>query len=391
MTTGRKALFAAATFAGAAALSFIFFKSSASTGDMTGAIELDPDGHSVTIAVRYSDCGMDAPMEFLLVGPESGHEYEALFVSEAAPRDIVEAFEKAGFPAGIPIDAKSGRVWPVGASVRIEPSLADLLADTRGESFPPVVFTGGARSGNDRFPVAETNSPNAVFALYNLPQSILQFDDSLDQSATYGRFKPKIELEDGQRMRLKFTLEDASYSRRASLDFKPGNAVEVLGKLKSQMQEGRTLDTTCSFSPEMTIEEAAAAAAAAAVLDSPSVKMNGAAEGEFYFRAFLPLEKWRDRRERLMQPPEVHWRGITDVAIVEIEEDWSDPASLEPRLIPKETKYGDYAEAAKKLAALAVRTSTIILYAPRGTQLAPLYDFKKATGLEGVNWYIFTE
>ena len=92
-----------------------------------------------------------------------------------------------------------------------------------------------------------------------------------------------------------------------------------------------------------------------------------------------------------MQPPEVHWRGITDVAIVEIEEDWSDPASLEPRLIPKETKYGDYAEAAKKLAALAVRTSTIILYAPRGTQLAPLYDFKKATGLKGVNWYIFTE
>ena len=56
-------------------------------------VSADPGKHSVTITAVSTDCGLDAPLEFLFVGPDSDRAYEALFVTEASVAEIADAFK----------------------------------------------------------------------------------------------------------------------------------------------------------------------------------------------------------------------------------------------------------------------------------------------------------
>ena len=57
--------------------------------------------NSVTISVLSTDCGLDAPLEFLVVGPGSDNDYEAMFTTEDSVADIDAAFRKPS-GAGLP-------------------------------------------------------------------------------------------------------------------------------------------------------------------------------------------------------------------------------------------------------------------------------------------------
>ena len=354
------------------------------------AVSWDAQKHSVSFAAAYTGCGMDTPLEFLIAAKGSEKDYESLFLSDANAGEIAAAFEKAGIKPGSPLDVAQCRVWPAGPSVAIDPPLEKLLAETSGAGFPEIIYTGGKRDAAGA-PLAGAEQPFAVFCLYNMSQSLLQFDDSLDQSATYGRFRPGVKMKAGEKVLFTFALADAELCRKTTVDIEPGRAGDAIRRLRELAKDGKELDVLCGFSPEMTVKEAAETAAALAMLDSVQVKFNGTKEGQFYFRAYMPLEKWRDRKERLAQPPEVRFGEGGRIKVVEITEDWSDPDTLAPRLGEVAREYASVDEAAKAAVALAERTSTLLVFAPAGMKLARLYEFKRAAGDKVKSWYVFRE
>lgn len=325
----------------------------------------------------------ETAIEFLFAGPESDRDYESMFLTEESPAKIVRKFEKAGFPAGSPVDNPSCRFWPAGAELEIEPSLDGFVKDSSGAPLPKAIYTGGSRDSAGGL-VAETNMPSAVFALYSLAQSPVQFDGALDQSPTYGRFRAAKTLPKGEKV--KFTVKwTGAKEKPFAAEFKPGNAADVLRAMRAASEEGE-LDVLVSFSGDMAVKEAADVAQTLAKLDSAKVKINGYRKGEFFYRAFLPLESWRDRKERLAQPYEVRLGGERPV-LSTIEEDWSgaDENTLEPRLAIRENVgFAEVAEADD-------RVDTCFVYAPADTRLAEVYAVRGLLPARIVNWYVYID
>jgi hypothetical protein len=352
-------------------------------------VSFDAARHAVTFTATETDCGLDAQVEFLFVGPDSDRDYESVFVTDARVSEIAEAFDKAGIPRGKPIDQASARVWPVGETLSIEPPLSELVKDSAADGVRSVVYPGGTR-GEKGFPEADTNMPSAVFALYNCPQSLLQIDDNLGQSETYGRFTPAKKPVKGRRRVFTVSWNGTNSFETVAVKLSPGALADAMRLLKERSKLS-PIDVMTDFSVEMTVKEAGECASALAMVDSRRVKFNSFAPGQFYFRAFLPLEKWRERSGRLAQPPEVHLGRDGIVRVHEIKEDWSDEKSIDPKLVVKTTEFADLSKAGAEVSRLADRTSTVLLFAPQDMRLAKLFDFKSKVSKNATIWYVFGE
>lgn len=352
-------------------------------------ISVDTTARSVTFTATSTDCGLDSQLEFLFVGPDSDHGYEAMFVTDARVAEFAKAFEAIGLPLGAPVDESGCAFWPVGDSLVLEPSFDKLVRETRRESVPAVIYTGGTRDAKG-VPEAETNMPSAVFALYNCPQSLLQLNDTLDQSATYGRFQPAEKIPQGERRTFTLTWKGTGDYERVELKLSPDTMSESFRTLKEKSEKS-PLVVKAEFDPKMTLASAQAAANALALLDSVRIKVNGYEKGQFFFRAFLPLEKWRDRKERLAQPPEVRFQADGSFVVTGIEEDWSDDDSLDPKLIVTDYPCATLQEAAVKASGLVGKTGTVLVFASKETRLERLYEFRANASPDIRSWYIFTE
>ena len=172
--------------------------------------------NSVSITVTSVDPGLDCPLEFFVVGPGSDNDYESLFVAEDSVADIDAAFRKAGMPLGSPIAHKECRFWPIGTKVKIEPDLWTLVRDSRDEQKRSPVWTGGTREA-DGSAAAATNMPLSVFAFYNCAQSLILFDDALEQSIVYGRFLPAVKIPKGEKRTIKFSWTPGETNSSSSL------------------------------------------------------------------------------------------------------------------------------------------------------------------------------
>ena len=323
------------------ALSFLF---------AAAAVVADPATHSVTFTAHSPDPGIDTPLEFLFVGPKSDRDYESMFVTDAEVADIVRGFAEAGIPVGRPVDADACRFWPIGSALKFEPDIWTFIRDVRNERKRAPVYTGGVvRSGAVE---ADTNMPCAVFSLYNLSQSLIQFDDTLDQSVVYGRFVPAVKIPKGEKRTFKVTWTGGD--------------------------NGGKHEHTPDFRPDMTVAEARKLAQALAELDGPDTKINGFKPGQFFYRAFIPMEKWRDRKERLTQPLEVYL-GATN-RIVVVDEDWT-VEGLDPKLTPREISLAD----ARRLE----KVTTCLVFAPKETKLESVYAIARELPETIRNWYVY--
>ncbi len=361
----------------------------AEPADAIPGVTYDAEKHSVTFTAVSTDCGIDAQLEFLFVGPGSDHDYEAMFVTEAEVADIAKAFDLAGIPRGRDINAFDCRFWPVGSVLTLEPGITNFVRETREGLLPEILFTGGARDLSD-VPVAHTNSPESVFAFYNLAQSLIQFNDFLDQSAAYGRFMPAVKIPKGEKRTFTLTWTGKPAYETVTLALAPGNMAEALKGLQEKAEKSE-LDVCVDFSPDLTLKEAAADALALSMIDSVRVKLNGTKEGQFFYHAFLPLEAWREPTGRLAQPPEIHLKGDGTVEVVETIEDWSDDDSLDAKLTRKVHACASDAEAGRIASPIADKTLTVFIFAPPETKLGRLYELKKHVTGTVPNWYLFSE
>ena len=339
----------------------------------------DPSAKCVRLTAVSVDPGVDQELEFFLLGAGSDHEYETMFTTEANVGEIAAAFEKAGFPKGEPV--KFCSFYPVGPRVKIEPPVSDFVADLRFTNMPDVVFTGGTRHA-DGSPVAATNMPLSVFAFYNLPQSLFQFDDSLDQSPTYGRFKAKRKIKKGEKVEFKFTLVPDSTDERYSAKFASRDAAAATFKEMEARSKVKPLSIVPDFSPDLALADAIAIAKALRAVDSPRVKVNGHLSEQFFFSAFMPLEAWKDRKMRLAQPVELRLGDVPENdKVTLIDADWSDTSSTEPKLTEKTYGINDKFK--------LDRQDTCLVYANGAVKLGRLYELKKKLPKQIVNWYIY--
>lgn len=343
---------------------------------VAASLNVDVASHSVTFTAKATGVEENVPLEFFFVGPTSDRDYEALFVTTDDLKELLSACERAGFPMGKPVDSKACSFWPVGVCVTIEPDIWAFVRETRNLPHLPIVWTGGMR-GADGQPEAATNMPSAFFSLYTCGQSPLLFDDALDQSVTYGRFLPVRQMEKGKEYTFTLSWDGTKHPATRRVVFAPGTLKETLEGLRTAESGADILPV---FDPNLTVREAQGVASALSVLDSRGLKVNGFDDGQFFYRGFLPLEKWRNRAERLSQPLEVRL-GETNVYTV-VEEDWT-VEGIDPKLTPKTVELSELATCFKGDACL--------FYAPAEMKVQKVFDCMRDLPRTIHTWYVFCE
>lgn len=337
----------------------------------------DKATHSVTFTARATDIDVGTTVEFLFVGPDSDRAYEALFVTDASVQDIAKAFDEAGIPRGKAISPAACRFWPVGNVLKFDPDIAQYMDDREGGLNQAIVYTGGLRDVSD-IPIANTNMPKAVFALYGLDQSLILLDNTLDQSAAYGLFTCRKKLTAGERHTFKVSWDGVKHIESRTLLLKPGRVRDAVASLKGAT---RPLEVQPNFSPELTVAEARSAAKALSVVNSPSVRISGFSDGQIYYQGFLPDEQWRDRQKRITQPLEVRL-DATNAVLTVIEEDWSVEGD-DPKLTPRTFPLAD--------GPFEFKGDTCLFFVPASERLGRIYSLMRKFPRNIRNWYVFID
>ncbi len=365
----------------------------------------DKAARSVRFLVEATGIGADETVEFFAIGPLSDRAYESMFVTVASPAAIASALEAVGVPRGIPADPLMARFWPQGEklTLKIQPwggdakqrpagGLTAFLKDVRPEEGEilkdPIAYAGGSRAADGAL-VAATNIPCAVFALYNHAPSLLQLDGMMDQSGSYGRFVTLAKYREGALFEVTATWDGQRKVKDVELKLSADNAGEAMKMLKADAEKF-DVHARLAFDSTVTLERAIAMSRAFALLDGQGVKMSGRGEGQFFFRAFLPEEKWRDRATRIFQPFEVHVAADGSKSFVFVEEDWSGEG-LDPVLKPKTTPFKDWNELPGLIAKTGEQGSKItvlFVYAPKNARVVDLAPVVKATSPRIFTYYV---
>lgn len=319
-----------------------------------------------------------APVEFIFAGRNTDRDYETMFLIDDSVDELCTKLEAAGLPRGRPTDAAQAHLWPVGCRIEFTPAIDSFIERKNPEglieSHP--IYTGGLRL-QEGVSDAGTNMPAAVFSTYTLAQSPFVYNGIYDQGAVYGSFTARKALKKGERISFTVSWDAATFPKEVGLTIHPGKATEVLNALRAASEKSE-ISARIGFDGRLTVQEATAASQALATIDSSRIKING--YSNIFYRAFLPLVKWRDRKERLVQPFELTL-GTTN-RLVFIEEDWT-VEGADPKLTPIEIDASD--------AVRHPKTDTCFIYTNTQT---PIFQILRAMeSLKGVNvrnWYVFS-
>ena len=319
-------------------------------------------------------------VEFLFVGRNSDRDYEALFVIDEPLSGLCKRLEDAGLPRGFPTDPASCRLWPCGCPVTFEPSLDAYVSGKMPEGLPPLVFvyTGGTRNAKGSC-AADDEMPASFCSYYTLDQSPFVCNGICNQGVVYGSFKATGELKKGTKVTFTVRWDEKLQPKHLDLTACPGMGVELIQLIQTESKD-RELDVTVAFDERLTVKEATAIANALSAIDSQRVKINGVSN--LFYRAFLPMVKWQDRQERLMQPFELTISGKDD-QLVFIDEDWSVDGP-DPKLTPRVISFDE----ASKL----VKTDTCFIFAQESVTVGRLMSAKNRLSNSKVrNWYVFAK
>ena len=318
------------------------------------------------------------PVEFVFAGRNTDRDYETMFLIDGSVDELCAKLEAAGLPRGFPPDATQARLWPVGCPVTFSPAL-DSFIDGKmpeGLSDSQPIYTGGSRlmeGGCD----AGTNMPAAVFSIYTLAQSPFSYNGIYDQGAVYGSFTASKTLKKGERVTFTVSWDATMFPQMIDLTIHPGNATEVLNSLRAASEKSE-VSARIGFDGNLTVREASAAAMALEMIDSSRIKVNGCSN--IFYRAFLPLVKWQDRKERLSQPFELTLGDPNRLLF--IEEDWSVEGD-DPKLTPVEIAVSDITR--------HPRTDTCFIYAKDQTRVSEILRAMESLKEGNIrNWYVFS-
>jgi len=373
-------------------------------------VAVDPAAHRIRFLAEATGVTKDDIAEFFLVGPNSDRAYESLAVTVPTPTALASALDRAGVPRGLPVSATEPRLWPYGERMTLSArsygaeglagdvlAFSNLVVDVRaGEEGAvlarPFVSTRGTCDAQG-IPSAESELPCAVFPLYNLPQALFLLDGVFDQSVTYGRFKPACAFATGALIEFIFAWDGRNTVR--SRDFEVGATNNLAAAFRTLRASAADVDlhVRLALADDVTVARAGEVAGALALVDGKALKMNGCVPGEFYFRAFLPEDGWRDRRKRIFQPFEVHVKKDGAKTFAFIAEDWSGDGD-EPKLDVRTRPFDDWKDIARFVSESgdeAAKIPVLFLYAPRTMRVGDLKPVLKSVPKHVTTFYVFAE
>jgi len=336
---------------------------------------------SVRVYGESTRLGLGDPVEFMLIGENSGKDYESQAVSFALPSDVCQALEFIGLKPGAPVDATALRFWPRGDRVRatIESlttngnasafgRVESTVLDTRTNQPLPetgFVFCGGrwttgtddAAPSTNRVYAADVFSPNSIVSVYNEGNTVLDVPRRAAQGDVYTFQVPNPErrLPAAGLVQFTFTPEfPDGATRLADWTIRVNGATNGMPLFTVTDASGQTLvdrktsaalalsvsktvgsgrDIYASIVPDETIDLASLRTACAsldALEGTAGLRVEPPAPGQPYYKAFLPDEKHRDRANRPIQPFELNLAaagaGATGVLTLATEE-WKDSAT----------------------------------------------------------------
>jgi hypothetical protein len=309
------------------------------------------------------------PIEFFVVG-ENGRDYESLAVTLAKPSDLHQALVFIGIAPGQPVDYNRLYYWPRGervvlsfawdveapgggAAQRRTLRAEELLYDSRRERTLPkvgLVFTGSVKlpAADDIPERYAADVSGAIASNYNDAFAMLDVPYRAQQGEIYGSLTAvdTCPFAVGQRLRLILTpyspagttrvrqmaLEvagpaaDAAALRFALAPLDAPAAVppkatfeQLLEQLHGELQAERDLFVQVRFGHELTVRPLAEFAPLLGAMLEKEVLRVEPRDDELYYKAFLPVEKWRARADRLLQPLELHF-GAEEHRLVYLEE-----------------------------------------------------------------------
>ncbi len=364
------------------------------------------------IELRAEATGLSArdPIEFFLVGEDSGHDYEAVAVALARPKDIHDALLFIGMRPGRATDPRAMRFWPRGERVALTLDgirVETLVYNTR-EKAPlravGLVFIGSTwvvEDGMDeRRLAADRRDPFSIAANYNEPASLLDVPWQAPQAAVYERqvLNPERlfpdgklltvviepEYKDGRPRVCELAIEVAvapDADAEAGLDavrfgiragtepalngtFALDRAVAAFGKL---VADGRDPFVSLSFADGMRLALVHKACGLLQTIDTEQgIRIDAPPEGQLYYKAMVPPAAFRDRAQRSAQPWELHMtrkEGALVASLVKIAEHWDDGAD-KPRLETNDYAVASPAELCTALERLGPGLPVILVYAP---------------------------
>lgn len=310
----------------------------------------DRKAKTVEVLAEATGLGGGEIIEFLLIDQQSSHGYEAVLWSFAKPSDVHRALEFIGLKAGSPIDPAGGRFWsdgdPVAVSVRLEdhdpfPIEQLVLDNEKQEPLPETgfVFAGSVKLIADGEAVeryaADVYEPKSIASIYNEPGVVLDIPRQATKGEVYGRqvVNPEMELEGGTLVTLVMKEGIAAAERRGrqvqltvataegptGLGFRlqetggellaeSPELAPILEKLVSLHEEGGRSLVTLSFDEALPLTEVVKTCVLLAMTETilGVARINPAAPGQIYYRAFVPAKLWRDPAGRPTQPWELH-------------------------------------------------------------------------------------
>ena len=384
-----------------------------------GYVVTDKSAGTVVFLAEATGLNLGDTAEFLVCGPLSDRAYESMFMSLAKPEDIVAAVASLDVPRGVPTNNDLARFWPegehLGISVRPvggeELELGAVIKDEAGNGENVVgqgiVFTGGELAADGSL-VAATNIPCAILAMYSHSPSPLQLPAALEQSSTYGRIQVGRKFKRGDLVEISLKRKETDRVREFVCSVSPATSKIVDGKgavlcsgtfteaaeyVRAESKKGLDIFLRLAFSPDTPIAFAKACAGLFVGFDGTVAKLNGFEKGQFFAKAFLPDDSWRNRKQRIAQPFEIYPAGNGAGKFVFVEEHWDkDSDSIDPELRPHEHEYKSKAELLRLVAETGKQGDkmfTAFVFLPTGSTIGPALEVVNALRPRITCFYVF--
>lgn len=330
----------------------------------------------VEVLAESTGLRAESELEFLLVDKDSSHGYEAMLWSHAKPSDVHRALEFIGLKPGHPFNPSAMRFWadgdPVNLSVTVDGGIPfpieKMVLDNETETTLPedgFIFTGSVTvpspdgSGAQAY-MADVYDPRSVASIYNEPGAVLDVPRQADKGELYGRqvVNPEKALE-GETL-LTILMEPGKKAQRAptprlelalaypaaatSVVFRLSEAAEgkvladapellpVLAQLSALRQDDIVPFIKLQVAENLPLAQIVKPSVSLAMMESLGmIRMDPPADGQLYYRAFVPQKMWMQPEGRPSQPWELHLRlqdGKVAGTMVFNQPDWTDSASV---------------------------------------------------------------